>query len=203
SLERLAQARGIERLFGSVLVEVDGKNKGATFKRTDGSTFCVPFDILHVVPPMSSPDFIAKSPLADKQGYVEVNKDTCQHVRYPNVFSLGDCSSLPTSKTIAAITSEAPVLVHNLTKVMKGEKPTAVYDGYTSCPLVTGYSSLLLAEFKYGGELAETFGAILDHAEPRWGFMQLKKWVFPAAYWELFLRGRWFGARGIIPPSFD
>jgi len=91
-----------------------------------------------------------------------VNKDTCQHVRYPNVFSLGDCSSLPTSKTIAAITSvrpslpppshspvlppslpslpplsEAPVLVHNLVKVMKGETPNAVYDGYTSCPLVT------------------------------------------------------------------
>ncbi|TFJ84549.1 hypothetical protein NSK_004014 [Nannochloropsis salina CCMP1776] len=109
---------------------------------------------------------------------------------------------------------EAPVLVHNMGKVMRGEKPTAVYDGYTSCPLITvrteggreggrGYSSLLLAEFKYGGEVAETFGRVIDQAEPRWAFLQLKKHVFPFAYWELFLRGRWFGTRGVIPPSFE
>ena len=40
-----------------------------------------------------------------------------------------------------------------------------------------GYSSLLLAEFKYGGETAETFGAVLDQAEPRWAFLQMKKYV--------------------------
>jgi len=69
--------------------------------------------------------------------------------------------------------------------------------------LPQGYYSLLLAEFKDGGELAETFGAVIDQGEPRWAFLQLKKWVFPAAYWELFLRGRWFGSRGVIPPFFD
>ena len=99
--------------------------------------------------------------------------------------------------------TQAPVLVHNLLCVKQGKTPNAKYDGYTSCPLVTGYSSLLLCEFKYGGELAETFGAVLDQAEPRWAFMQLKKYVFPAAYWELFLRGRWFGPKGPIPPTFD
>jgi len=54
----------------------------------------------------------------------------------PNVFSLGDASSLPTSKTAAAITAQAPVLVRNLTDAMLGKTSlVAKYDGYTSCPV--------------------------------------------------------------------
>ena len=33
----------------------------------DGSQFCMKFDLLHVVPPMGAPDFIAKSSLANKE----------------------------------------------------------------------------------------------------------------------------------------
>lgn len=32
TLEKLAQARGVQRLFGTELVAVDGKNKSAVFK---------------------------------------------------------------------------------------------------------------------------------------------------------------------------
>jgi NADPH-dependent 2,4-dienoyl-CoA reductase/sulfur reductase-like enzyme len=54
----------------------------------------------------------------------------------PNVFSLGDASSLPTSKTAAAISAQAPVLVRNLTDTMLGKTSlVAKYDGYTSCPV--------------------------------------------------------------------
>ena len=31
------------------------------------------------------------------------------------------------------------------------------YDGYTSCPLLTGGKKLLLCEFKYDGKVDETF----------------------------------------------
>ena len=41
-----------------------------------------------------------------------------------NIFSLGDCSSVPTSKTAAAVAAEAGVLKHNLLQVMKGHTPT-------------------------------------------------------------------------------
>ena len=54
--------------------------------------------MIHVVPPMTPVDALAGSPLGDATGFVEVDKETLQHTRFPNVFSLGDCSNLPTSK---------------------------------------------------------------------------------------------------------
>ena len=70
-------------------------------------------------------------------------------------------------QTAAAITSQTPVLVYNLISHMQtGKVGDAVYDGYTSCPLFTGRGELLLAEFKYGLERKETFGAILDQSKP-------------------------------------
>lgn len=86
------------------------------------------------------------------------------------MFALGDCSSLPTSKTAAAIAAQAPVLVHNLLGMREGRKPNAQYDGYTSCPLLLGYGSLMLAEFKYGGVPKETFGRWWDQGRPTWAF---------------------------------
>lgn len=99
--------------------------------------------------------------------------------RYPNVFSLGDASSLPNSKTAAAITSQAPVLVHNLLSVMSGKQLNAEYDGYASCPLLTGHNELMLCEFKYGGVPKETFSGLVGGQEkPRRAFYHLKKDFF-------------------------
>lgn len=52
---------------------------------------------------MSSPDVLKTSPVADAAGWVDVDKETLQHRRYPNVFGIGDCTNLPTSKTAAAV----------------------------------------------------------------------------------------------------
>ncbi len=41
--------------------------------------------------------------LLDAAGFLDVNKETLQHIRYPNVFGIGDCTNVPTSKTAAAI----------------------------------------------------------------------------------------------------
>lgn len=81
----------------------------------------------------------ATTAITTPQGFVDVNQLTLQHTRFPNVFALGDSSSLPTSKTMAAITGQAPVLTHNLMRVMHGKTPTAEYDGFTSCPIVLGF----------------------------------------------------------------
>ncbi len=105
-------------------------------------------------PPMSAPDFIKRSPLAGPAGWVEVDKFTLQHPRFANVFSLGDAAGLPTSKTGAAIRKQAPVAVENLIASMHGKPLAGRYDGYTSCPLVTGYGRLVLAEFDYEGRPA-------------------------------------------------
>ena len=144
--------------------------------------------MLHVTPPQSAPDFITNSPLANAAGWVEVDKNSLQHVRYNNIFSLGDASSLPTSRTGAAVRKQAPVLVSNLVALIKNESMTASYNGYTSCPLVTGYGKLVLAEFDYNNNPAETFP--FDQSKERWSMYQLKKNVLPWLYWNKILTGK-------------
>jgi sulfide:quinone oxidoreductase len=175
--------------FKHNLVEVRADAREAVFEDLDAKREVVQrFDLLHVTPPMSSPDFIKKSPLAAATGWVEVDKFTCRHTRFPEVFALGDCSNLPTSKTGAAIRKQAPVVVTNVLDVLAGREPSAKYDGYTSCPLVTGYGSLVLAEFDYDLKPAESFP--FDQSKERWSMYMLKRWLLPQLYWHGMLKGR-------------
>lgn len=146
------------------------------------------FDLIHVTPPQGAPDFIKKSPLANAAGFVDVDKATTRHVKYPNVFALGDCSSLPTSKTGAAIRKQAPVTVANVIAAASGGQPSAQYDGYTSCPLVTGYRSLVLAEFDYDLKPRESFP--FDQSKERYSMYLLKRYALPWLYWKKMLRGK-------------
>lgn len=197
TLEKLRQERGVEGLFSHDLVAVDG-NK-ATFARPNEQEPVVrEFDFLHAVPKMGPYGFVKESPLADAGGFVDVDAATTQHKRFPNVWSAGDASSLPTAKTMAAITSEAPVLVQNLLRVIDGKPVDAQYDGYTSCPLTTQYGKVLLAEFKYGGVPKETFARALDQAEPHYVFWLLKNSFFPFVYFNGMVRGIWGGPKGFI-----
>ena len=189
ALEKVVARKGIETRFRHDLIEIRPATKEAVFKQLDtGEEVVLHYDMLHVTPPMSSPEFIARSPLADANGWVEAHKETLQHLRFPNVFALGDCSSLPTSKTGAAIRKQAPVVVRNLRAAMAGKPLTATYDGYTSCPVVTGYGRLILAEFDYNQQPAETFP--FDQSKERWSMWLLKKYLLPVLYWQGMLKGR-------------
>ncbi|TIB11134.1 hypothetical protein E3P92_02980 [Wallemia ichthyophaga] len=204
ALEKLRVERDVNGLFGTNLTEVDAANRVAKFSQGEGKTVEKEYNLLHVVPPQAPLEFYKNSPLADESGFVSVDKSTTQHTQYPNVFSIGDCSSLPNSKTAAAISAQSPVLVHNLRKTMEGKPLNAVYDGYASCPLLTGHGELLLAEFKYGGVPKETFAPILGSQDkPNRLFYHLKKDIFPPVYWNYFVKGNWFGTRGPIAPNFD
>lgn len=189
ALEKLVESRGIDTRFRHNLVAVRGPSKEAVFENLDsGETVILPYSMIHVTPPMSSPDFLKRSPLANESGWVDVDPATTRHNRYANVWSLGDASSLPTSKTGAAIRKQAPVLVANLLAALAGEETDAVYDGYTSCPLVTGYGRLILAEFNYAGEPVETFP--FDQSKERLSMYLMKKHMLPALYWNGMMRGR-------------
>jgi sulfide:quinone oxidoreductase len=188
SLERVIERKGIQTLYEHDLCEVRPNTKEAVFRRPDGSEHAVRYDMLHVTPPMGPPDFISRSPLADAGGWVEVNKHTLQHARFANVFGLGDASSLPTSKTGAAIRKQAPVLVENLLAQRARQPLIDSYDGYTSCPLVTGYSGMILAEFDYDKQPAESFP--FDQSQERYSMYLLKKHALPNLYWHGMLRGR-------------
>lgn len=190
-LTKVADRYDLKREWLTELIEIRPKSKEAVFKRLDsGEEIVEKYDMIHVTPPMSSPDFIKNSSLAADSGWVEVDKFTTQHTRYPNVFALGDCSNLPTSKTGAAIRKQAPVTVKNIQSFLKGKPLNASYDGYTSCPLVTGYDSLILAEFDYDKEPKESFP--FDQGKERYSMFALKAYGLPRIYWHGMLQGREF-----------
>lgn len=189
TLERVVARKQIECRFRHELVAVRSESKEADFRNLDTQeTVTIPYDLLHVTPPMGPPAFIAKSPIADQAGWVDIDKETLRHVRFANIFALGDCSNLPTSKTGAAIRKQAPVVVRNVLAAMQGQALPAKYAGYTSCPLVTGIGKLVLAEFNYKKEPDETFP--VDQSKERWSMWLLKRYLLPLFYWHGMLKGR-------------
>jgi sulfide:quinone oxidoreductase len=206
ALDTLRVQRGVGGNFQHNLVAIDSVKHKAVFKKSDGSNVDVDYTLLHVTPPMGPLDVLKQSPISDSVGWVQVDQSTLRHVNpdFGNIFAIGDCSSLPTSKTAAAITAQAPVLVENLFSVMDtGNVSSATYDGYTSCPLLTGYGELMLAEFKYGLEPKESFANLFNQAKSHRLFYHLKKDLLPAVYWKYMTKGKWFGTRGLRRPSLQ
>ena len=196
TLNEVIKRKGIETRYKHDLVEVRPQSHEAIFRSLeDGSEVVMHYDMMHVTPFMSAPDFIKRSPLAQTaagptKGYVKVDKQTLRSPDFANVFAIGDSSALPTSKTGAAIRKQAPVLVKNLLVAMQNETVAspASYNGYTSCPLVTGYGRLVLAEFDYELKPNETFP--IDQSKEHLSMYLLKAYGLPAMYWHGMLRGR-------------
>ena len=189
AIERVINSRGMEVELGQELVALRSEAREAVFRSVKtGTEQVVRYDMIHVTPPMAAPDFVRASALANAEGWVEVDKFSLQHVRYPEVFGLGDASNLPTSKTGAAIRKQAPVVVENLLALREGRPLTGRYDGYTSCPVVTGRGKLIMAEFDYAKEPAETFP--VDQRAERFSMYALKAYMLPRLYWHGMLRGR-------------
>lgn len=196
ALNKVREERNVEGLFEHDLISI--KDNVATFKSARSKGFVKrDFDFLHVVPKMGPHAFVKNSPVANEAGFVAVNESTLQHNKFPNIWGLGDASSLPTSKTAAAITAQTPVVVRNLLEALESTTLTNSYDGYTSCPLLTEYGKVMLAEFKYGAEPKETFAFLgLDQATPRRAFYHLKKDFFPWVYYKSMVKGTWGGPKG-------
>ncbi len=189
SLVKVIDDYGISLHVNSEMTAVDPSSRTIQITAESGTT-TMSYDFLHAVPQQSAPDFIKASPLSveDDNGYVAVDKYTMQHVRYPNVFALGDVASTPNSKTGAAIRKQAPVVVHNIDAMLNGRAMTAHYDGYSSCPIVTSSKSMLLAEFDYDLTLRPSF-PVLDPTVPHRPFWYLKKHGLPLMYWNFMLKG--------------
>lgn len=195
TLNKVVARYGIQTHFFHNLVEVKADSKQAVFEvYHDGKVVdqvTEDFEMIHITPPQSAPDFVKNSPLAvpgNPLGWVDVDKFTFQHNRYPNIYSIGDASSTPNAKTGAAIRKQAPVLVQQLLSQIRTGKPAdAQYTGYGSCPLITGYGKLVLAEFDYDNKPMETFP--FDQAKERWSMYMLKRHVLPWLYWNKILKG--------------
>jgi sulfide:quinone oxidoreductase len=194
-LMEVVKRKGIDLKFQHNLIEIRADKKEAVFEvssQAGSQQVSLPYDLIHVAPPMSAPDFIKRSKLAVSSalGWVDVDQQTLQHNVYANVFSLGDASSLPTSKTAAAIRHEAPVLVENLLALIEKKPLTGVYNGYTCCPLITGYGKTIMAEFDYTGQPRSSFP--FNPTRERYSMWLMKKYGLPWLYWNRMLKGKQF-----------
>lgn len=179
------------------LIAVDGPAQQATFKTKDGE-ITRDFDMMHVVPPQAALPVVADSALAHESGFTDVDHHTLQHVRYPNVFGLGDGSVTPNAKTAAAVRKQAPVVAVNALQQLDGHNPRAGYDGYGSCPLTVERGKIVLAEFAYGGKLAPSFPTwLIDGTKAQHLSWMLKADALPWIYWNGMLKGReWLAGPG-------
>lgn len=195
-------------------VKIDAKNQIVTFKYTatgenqcvinedklhermsGESTIEIPFDLLHLAPPQVAPKFIRESTLSNDGGWLDVDIHTLQHKKYANIFGMGDVAALPTAKTGAAIRKQVPVVIENIKRLIDANKlGDKTYNGYSSCPLVTGYGKMVLAEFDYDGNFTPDpklkqmliFDSSKEHLRLWW----LKKYILPKLYWDKMLKGK-------------
>ncbi|WP_069791905.1 NAD(P)/FAD-dependent oxidoreductase [Cyanobacterium sp. IPPAS B-1200] len=191
-LEEIVERKNIDVKYGHNLIELKPDTKEAVFAVNGSENVTIKYDMIHVSPAMKAPDFIASSAIANDGGWVDVDQYTCQHHKYPNIFALGDASSIPTSKTAAAIRKEAPVVVNNLLSLMAKQSPADKYAGYACCPLITGYGKTIMAEFDYTKEPTPSFP--LDPTKERASMWMVKKYALPWIYWNRMLKGKPFEA---------
>ncbi len=184
------EARGFKWSYNHNLTKVDLGNKVATFNKhwTEKGAWDpdleeytqvkmneaveVPFDFLHITPPMKAPDEIGNSPIGSGKGWVPVQKETLQHAKYPNIFALGDIAAVPMGKTGGSARKQYAVLCENLISHMEGKPLNAQYGGYTVCPLITDIGTVMLAEFDWSKKPTPSFP--LDPTQERWIWWLLK-----------------------------
>lgn len=199
ALNKVVVRKGIHTRFNHNLIEVDTKNKLATYCISDSEgkqqQVTYEYSMLHVAPPMSAPQFVQDSPLAHKdgpsKGWLNANIHTMQSPEFANVFAIGDVAAYPTAKTGAAVRKQAPILVRNLVDHLNGRslEKNEKYDGYSSCPLVTEYGKVILAEFGYNDILLPSF-PVMDMTKERYSMWLLKTKLLPVLYWDFMMKGR-------------
>ncbi|XP_032690106.1 sulfide:quinone oxidoreductase, mitochondrial isoform X2 [Odontomachus brunneus] len=194
SLWAVCTERDITVNLQTSLLKIDPDKRQATFEKLNspGEISVQEYSLLHVTPPMGPVAVLKEHPmLTNEAGFLCVDPKTLRHTKYPNIFGLGDCTSTPNSKTMAAIAAQGKVLYQNMLDDLAGKPTSMVYDGYASCPLVTGYDKCILAEFDYNLQPLETFP--VNQGKEYYFMFLLKKYFFPFIYWHLMLRGYWNG----------
>lgn len=210
TLMEVVDRKDINLRFGYKLVAVDGPNQIAWYEMADheseynhkdievlkdGDRIGIKYDMMHLAPPQTAPDFIRNSPLVNEAKWISVDSGTMQHTQYKNIFGLGDSAGLPTAKTGAAIRKQVPIVVENIQRLIKANGLSSKkYNGYSSCPLVTGYGKMVLAEFDYNNKFTPDPKLkqmlVFDSSKESWRLWMLKKYILPYLYWNKMMKGQ-------------
>ena len=187
-------ALGIDVEFNSKLVGVDIGAQRATVVSPEGERSEIDYDFIHVVPPMRAPDAVKNSALAWQEGgfaaggWLEVDPKTLRHRRFPNVFGLGDINGTGKGKTAATVKKSAPIVASNLIDVIVGREPSALFDGYTSCPLLLREGAALLIEFDYENRLTPSLPMVEPLQDSYFAWL-MKVYMLKPAYMAV-IKGR-------------
>ncbi|KEO56472.1 NAD(P)/FAD-dependent oxidoreductase [Thioclava pacifica] len=200
--------RGFETRTHHILTGIDAGTREAYFRTpeqhsvdangivtvTPATEQKIAFDFTNVIPPMIAPDVVRESGLAweDKwvgQGWLEVDQETLRHRRYPNVFGLGDIAGVPKGKTAASVKWQIPVVEDHLVASIEGRDGTEIYNGYTSCPLITKVGRAMLVEFDYQNRLTPSFPGVIAPLEELWISWLMKEIALKPTY-NAMLRGK-------------
>ena len=190
----LFQDRGVRVQHEHVLQSIDLDRRIATY-RTPTGTAEQGYDFINVVPPMRAPEVVRNSPLPwtdgpfASDGWMEVDRDTLRHKRFPNVFGVGDIAGVPKGKTAASVKWQVPVAVDHLVADIAGKTSDEVYNGYTSCPLITRLGQAMLIEFDYKDNLIMSFPGVIAPLEELWISWVMKTMALKPTYLSM-LRGR-------------
>ncbi len=169
--EMFAQ-RNIDIYYNHVIKAIDPDARKATYQTPDGLV-TLDYDMIHVVPPMSAPPSVRNSPLPWQTGpmaaggWIEVDRYTMRSPRFPNVFAIGDVAGVPKGKTAASVKFQVPVAVDHMIAAANGLDSPRRYNGYTSCPMVTGLGRAMLIEFDYEDNLVPSF-PFIDPLKELW-----------------------------------
>ncbi|WP_029008187.1 NAD(P)/FAD-dependent oxidoreductase [Azospirillum halopraeferens] len=189
----LFRDRGVKVAYDHVMTAIDPGRKVATYATPNGPVE-IGYDFVNVVPPMRAPAAVRNSPLRWQEGvwsgdgWMEVSKDSLRHVRYPNVFGVGDIAGVPKGKTAASVKWQVPVAVDHLVASIEGRVATSVYNGYTSCPLITQLGRAMLVEFDYDNNLTPSFPGVIAPLEELWVTWVMKTIALKPTYLAM-LRG--------------
>lgn len=189
----LFRDRGVKVAYERVMTGIDLGRKVATFKTPTGSEE-IKYDFVNVVPPMRAPAAVRNSPLPWRtgvwaaDGWMEVERGSLRHKRYPNVFAVGDVAGVPKGKTAASVKWQVPVALDHLVADLQGKTSDSVYTGYTSCPLITQLGRAMLVEFDYEDNLTPSFPGVIAPLEELWITWVMKTMALKPTYIAM-LRG--------------
>ncbi len=190
-LERKIADYGITLLPSTTVRAVDAAARTISLAGPTGVRE-IKYDALHVEPPQSAPDWLKATSLPapeDPGGFVEVDKATLRHPRYPNVWSLGDAAGTDNSKSGGALRKQTKVLAQNLISVLDGGQPEASYNGYSVCPFTLSRGTAFFAEFDAQYRPMSSYPWLKMAKERRWQWVMDRR-IFPQIYWHMILKGR-------------
>jgi sulfide:quinone oxidoreductase len=193
ALGGMLDERGIELVTEFNTGQVDGAVDGEGGRLIGYDEREVPFDLAVVIPVHSGAEYVGRSEgLGDDLDFVPADEQTLQSHAAPNVFVLGDASSLPVSKAGSVTHFQGEVLVENIVHFVSGEPVQAAYDGHANCFIETGFHKAMLIDFNYEqepvtGRFPTSMGVPLLK-ESR--LNHLGKLMFQWFYWHALLPGR-------------